>query len=275
MTKIVTFNIQFGVGRDGRADLGRVIDALRGADIACLQEVEKGWRRDSDVDQPETIAQAFPGFWSVFAPGLNVHWTPPAGHQGHAPGFRRQHGEMILSRFPILDTRTYLLPRQSTTTFSQERVLLEAVIDCPGGPLRLYTTHLCHLGSETRAPQIERIVEIVGDHGRGPTWTGVHFAEPGWDNGEPQPIWPEEFVVCGDLNLLPESDEHRAFTSHWADASEMLGEDPQAPTFIMPSDRRRLDYFFLSPGIARRLKAYRVDADCVASDHVPVSIELQ
>ena len=81
MTRIVTFNIQFGVGRDGRADLGRVIEALRGADIACLQEVEIGWRRDGDIDQPATIAGAFPGYWYVFAPGLNVHWSPVAGEK--------------------------------------------------------------------------------------------------------------------------------------------------------------------------------------------------
>ena len=273
MAKIVTFNIQFGVGRDGRADLARTIEALRGADVACLQEVEKGWRRDGDIDQPATIAQVFPGSWYVFAPGLNVHWSPAEGGTPDG-GFRRQHGDMVLSRFPIRDTRTYLLARRSTTPFSQDRVLLEAVIDCPDGPFRLYTTHLCHLGPETRAPQIRQVLDIVGDHGRGPTWGGTEFAEPGWDNGEPPPIWPEEFVVCGDLNLLPDSAEYRMFADHWVDASAALGEDAAAPTFIMPNKRKRLDYFFLSASMTPRLKAYTVDAACDASDHVPVSIEL-
>lgn len=275
MTKIVTFNIQFGIGRDGRADLSRTIEALRGADVACLQEIEKGWRRDGDVDQPETIAAAFPGYWYVFAPGLNVHWSPASPAEPHRAGFRRQHGEMVLSRYPISDTRTYLLPRQPSQTFSQHRLLLETVIDCPEGPFRLYTTHLCHLGAETRQPQIRRIVDIVQDYACGPTWTGTVFPEAGWDNGEPQPLWPADFIFCGDLNLLPGGDEYRMFADRWIDATRVLAQGETEPTLIMP-DRppRRLDYFFVSPGIARRLKSYRVDSSCIASDHVPVSIEL-
>jgi endonuclease/exonuclease/phosphatase family metal-dependent hydrolase len=274
MTRIVTYNIQFGVGRDGRPDLSRTIEALRGADIACLQEIEKGWRRDGDIDQPEKIAAAFPGYWYVFAPGLNVHWSPLRPTDGHRPGFRRQNGDMILSRHPIRDTRTYLLPRRPSQISSQQRVLLEAVIDDPSGPFRLYTTHLCHLGPETREAQIRYILATVEDHGRGPTWTGTIFPEAGWDNGEPQPPWPEDFIFCGDLNVLPDSTEYAMFAARWRDAAVQLGADP-APTFIMPGDTtRRLDYFFVSPGIARRLKSYDVDPTCVASDHLPVAIEV-
>lgn len=275
MTKLVSYNIQFGVGRDGRADLSRTIAALRGADIACLQEVDRGWRRNDDIDQPTAIGKAFPGYWWVFAPGLNVHWSPSGDGETRDGSFRRQHGEMILSRFPIRDTRTYLLAkRPPSTAFSQDRVLLEAVIDCPDGPFRLYTTHLCHVGPETRAPQIRQVIDIVNDHGRGPTWTGSEFREPGWDNGELPPLWPEEFVVCGDLNLEPDSSEYRLFAEQWVDASAALGEDPAAPTLIRPPRRRRLDYFFLSPGLVPCLKAYYSDAACEASDHLPVSIEL-
>ncbi|TIV23825.1 MAG: EEP domain-containing protein, partial [Mesorhizobium sp.] len=31
--KIVTYNIQYGIGLDGRYDVGRIADAVRGADV--------------------------------------------------------------------------------------------------------------------------------------------------------------------------------------------------------------------------------------------------
>ncbi len=46
----VTYNIQFGCGRDGRIDLDRIGAAIAKADLVALQEVERDWRR----------AQAFP-----------------------------------------------------------------------------------------------------------------------------------------------------------------------------------------------------------------------
>ena len=37
--RFVTYNIQYSKGRDGRFDLGRIADAVRAADVICLQEV--------------------------------------------------------------------------------------------------------------------------------------------------------------------------------------------------------------------------------------------
>jgi endonuclease/exonuclease/phosphatase family metal-dependent hydrolase len=39
--KIVTYNIQFGLGKDARFDLQRVADEVSDADIIALQEVER------------------------------------------------------------------------------------------------------------------------------------------------------------------------------------------------------------------------------------------
>ena len=38
--KIVTCNVQYRRGRDGRFDLDRIADAVSGADVIALQEVE-------------------------------------------------------------------------------------------------------------------------------------------------------------------------------------------------------------------------------------------
>ena len=49
--RIVTYNIQFGLGKDGRFDLERVADEVDGADIIALQEVERHWQRSGNIDQ--------------------------------------------------------------------------------------------------------------------------------------------------------------------------------------------------------------------------------
>ena len=49
--RVVTYNIQFGQGRDGVVDLQRIIDAVGGADVIALQEVDRFWTRSGGVDQ--------------------------------------------------------------------------------------------------------------------------------------------------------------------------------------------------------------------------------
>ena len=63
MIKIVTYNIQFGQGRDGKVDLSRIIDAVQGADVIALQEVDRFWTRSQMADQVEVLVNAFAGFW--------------------------------------------------------------------------------------------------------------------------------------------------------------------------------------------------------------------
>ena len=43
--RLVTYNVQFGKGRDGRFDLRRIADAVRDADVIALQEVGRHWLR--------------------------------------------------------------------------------------------------------------------------------------------------------------------------------------------------------------------------------------
>ena len=62
MIKIVTYNIQFGQGRDGKVDLSRIIDAVQGADVIALQEVDRFWTRSQMADQVEVLVNAFPGY---------------------------------------------------------------------------------------------------------------------------------------------------------------------------------------------------------------------
>jgi len=55
--KLVSYNIQYGKGKDGRFDLGRIAAVLQDADVIALQEVERHWPRSGDQDQPAEIAR--------------------------------------------------------------------------------------------------------------------------------------------------------------------------------------------------------------------------
>jgi endonuclease/exonuclease/phosphatase family metal-dependent hydrolase len=61
MIKIVTYNIQFGLGKDGRFDLERIAAEVDGADVIALQEVERNWQRSGNVDQPAVRCSGWSG----------------------------------------------------------------------------------------------------------------------------------------------------------------------------------------------------------------------
>ncbi len=55
--KLVTYNIQYSRGKDGRLDLARIAEAVRGADLVALQEVDRHMPRAEEIDQPARLAE--------------------------------------------------------------------------------------------------------------------------------------------------------------------------------------------------------------------------
>ena len=53
--KIVTYNIQYGLGKDDRYDLARIAREVEDADVIALQEVERHWQRSGCVDSPAVL----------------------------------------------------------------------------------------------------------------------------------------------------------------------------------------------------------------------------
>ncbi|MCK5622306.1 MAG: hydrolase, partial [Alphaproteobacteria bacterium] len=107
--KIVTYNIQFGLGKDGRFDLERIASEVDGADIIALQEVERHWKRSGNVDQPAQLAQILSHYYWVYGPYFDVDASTSLPGGG-IENVRRQFGNMILSKTPILSTRLFPLP---------------------------------------------------------------------------------------------------------------------------------------------------------------------
>jgi endonuclease/exonuclease/phosphatase family metal-dependent hydrolase len=201
---------------------------------------------------------------------------------------RRQFGNMILSRYPILSTRNLLLPRSRTYDhLNLQRSALEALIDTPAGAIRVYSAHLDHRSPGERIAQIaylkDRAMLYGVEGGAVSGGTEFHFLDV---------PHPDDFIIMGDFNMVPESPEYIAMAgaadryygrtpraSHPTDALGHLAQrDPDAFTWEEPGRpeiRQYLDYCFVSGSLVRRLKHGWVDEACIASDHKPVWVEIE
>ena len=70
--KIVTYNIQFGLGKDGCFDLERVAGEVDGADVIALQEVERHWDHSGNVDQAAQLGRILDRYYWVYGPYFDV-----------------------------------------------------------------------------------------------------------------------------------------------------------------------------------------------------------
>ena len=70
--KIVSYNIQYGLGRDGRYDLERIAAEIAEAEVIALQEVERFWQRSGDVDEVARLAELLPDHHWVYGANLDM-----------------------------------------------------------------------------------------------------------------------------------------------------------------------------------------------------------
>jgi len=288
--KLATYNIHYAVGHDGRTDITRIAEAVRGADVIALQEVERNYGPGEPPDQPAALEALLPDYYWVYAPAFDVDASEAAA-DGKVLNRRRQHGVMLLSKTPILSCRPLALPKRVfADRFNMRMSAIEGVIDGPLGPLRIYVVHLGYLDGGERRLQIERLLAMVrAAPDEGGAWTGSGaYSGRDWSAGATEPPMPENAVLLGDFNMPPDSPEYAlvtapedggkgsAFVDAWPAASN--GEAPGF-TFIYPPEQsemrgQRIDYCFLSPALADKVKACRVDQEAKGSDHQPVWTEL-
>jgi endonuclease/exonuclease/phosphatase family metal-dependent hydrolase len=281
--KFVSYNIQYGLGKDGRYDLERIASAVADADLIALQEVECFWQRSGMVDQPVEIARHLPDFHWVYGANLDMD-ASEAGEDGHPTHRRRQFGNMILSRLPIISSRNHLLPKfGAVNQHTMQRGALEVVVDIPGvGATRVYSTHLCHLTAGTRLPQVDFLLAMHRNAAaEGGAWSGGHpNPDAGWTEGVMPPM-PENAILMGDFNFKPTDPEYAKFVGPWSeeygrviplagfvDSWVAAGHDEQEG---VTCDGKRIDYLFASSPLAHHIQSAAIDANATGSDHQPYS----
>lgn len=281
--KLVTWNIQWGRGVDGRVDLDRIIDHARrfaDFDVLCLQEVSDGFADlagNDDTDQFAGFASRLPGF------------VPIAGIATDLPGEagkRRRFGNMILSRYPVLQTFSHLLPwPPQAGVKSMQRVALEATLDTPLGALRVTTTHLEYYSPQQRRAQVERLRLLHHE-----AWMQSQNDPVGSASDGPfhVPKRGGPAILTGDFNFLPDSSDKALLTANidgetpaYQDAWELLHPAAERPPTVglydkvqWPQEPFTFDFIFVSSDLAPRVTAVRADPHSDASDHQPMMIEL-
>jgi endonuclease/exonuclease/phosphatase family metal-dependent hydrolase len=279
---LITWNIQFGKGADGRIDFRRIVETTRklgDADVICVQELAVNFPDLDDgagADQPAMLAALLPGYTPVFRPALDF---------GLRGGKRQCFGNMILSRLPVLQVLPFLLPRPAEASArSMQRLALEAVVEAPFGALRIVTTHLEYYSEMHRLAQVDAIRKLHEEAARraatpdAPADDGLYRAMPR----------PATGLVCGDFNFEPGWPEYNrvlspfpagvpAFRDAWT--LRHPGKPHAATAGIYDADQwpkgpNCRDFVFLTGDLAERLRRVEVDVKTDASDHQPVLVEL-
>lgn len=283
--KCVTYNIQFGLGADGRYDLQRIANEIAAADVIALQEVDRFWARSGMVDSPRVLAEYLPKHHWIY--GANLDIDASYEESSRIVSRRKQFGTMILSRWPILSSRNFPLPKWGDRQHhSIQQGILEAVIKTPIGPIRFYSVHLSHLCTATRMPQIERILEILATApSEGGAWCGGHpQPEAGWLE-EAEPPMPNELVLMGDLNFAPGMPEYDRMIGETApgfgrltnrvgllDTWVVAGQDEESGA-THPNASTRIDHLFVSASLAEKVQHAWIDDSARGSDHWPVWVQ--
>jgi len=288
--KIVTYNIHYAIGKDDRYDLERIAAAVADADIIALQEVERYFDTPQSPSQPEDIAALLPEHYWVYDASFDIDCSERKAN-GHIINRRRQHGQMLLSRWPIIAKRYFALPRvYIDDEFNMQMGVVEGIINTPLGALRIYNTHFGSVSSEERQRQADRVLELVREAPtQGGAWTGPNgeFSERDWCVGNPEPPMPATAIVLGDLNMEPDSPEYQILHDATDDAGTALLTDIWAlrnpgrkvmswhsnPSKRGPPECALLDYCLVTEALMTRVKTCWIDEASQGSDHQPLWAE--
>ncbi len=151
--ELISWNIQWGRGADGRVDLSRSVATLRAmadADVICLQEVTRGFgdlRGAPGADQVTELVALLPGYQLLFAPGVDRFGSD---------GGPRQFGNLIATRLPVHEVFRHALPWPADPDVaSMPRVALEVTVQSGSKRLRVICTHLEYYSASQRAAQAD------------------------------------------------------------------------------------------------------------------------
>lgn len=277
--KLITWNIQFGVGIDGRNDLARILaEARRIADfdVLCLQEVADNFpelKANRGENQFAEIARLLPGFTAI--EGIGVDAPAPDGG-------RKRFGNMLLSRLPVGQVMRHLLPWEADAAKSMPRVLIEAVVTAPFGPLRVMTTHLEYYSSKLRTAQVEGIRDVHRQ-------ACARAAQPPLAADNMFRPWPttRSAILTADFNMRSSDPAYERLSAPFDDGASPLRDAwavryPGAahPDSFCIYDQSYnaphcCDFIFVTEDLAPRVTRVFYDTLTQVSDHQPVLIELR
>ena len=241
--RVMTYNI-YGARATSpanAADLDAIAEVIRrqNPDFVTLNEVDVFTNRTGkDVHQARDLAEKL---------GMEWHFSKAIDRDGG------EYGDAVLSKYPILEKRSYRLPCAAEQP-GEDRSLCVIRVQIDGKDLYVASTHLDHLSGDAsrlvQATEIRRIrdTELEGD-----------------------------LILCGDLNAIPSSNVIATMTS-------FLTNTGPIDQYTFPSDdpSRKIDYIMYAPiehfGVQNCQVVSRGDQQLGgvdASDHRPVIADIR
>jgi len=252
---VMSYNIHFGVGLDGRYDLNRIARVIQAsnADIVGLQEVDVHYGPRSHFDNQARLLATRLHMHYYFAPIYDFPPFHPALYmfQPSAMVERRQSGVAVLSRFPIVQAINHPLARLSTEelqpTVTMERGFAEVFVNVDGNRIPVYVTHLDYRPNpRVRFLQVSQMYAIL-------------TRTPG-----------SRQILLGDLNARPAAPELEPFLFRLL--QDTVSCNDACGTFPADLPHKRIDYVLTAPD-------WKVIGAMVqpttASDHRPVIAHLR
>lgn len=223
--QVMTYNLHNGFNTDGYLNMEAIAQVIEdnNPDIAVLQEISRGWVINGSVDMLTWLSQRL-NMPYISGPTADPLW-----------------GNAILSRYPIIDSKNYDLPKRDLFIL---RGFTATIFDIGNDiQLQVIATHFHHLddGSYTRQMQSQEIIDF-------------------WSNNDLT-------IILGDFNAEPDAPEIEILRQ--AGLVDSLVEEPSSSTYTFHSANlhQRIDYIWLSPD----LKAQGVYIPFSnVSDHLPV-----
>lgn len=279
---LISWNVQWCRGCDGRvnpARISKVVKEMADVDVLCLQEVARNFpslEGSAGENQYETLAGLFPDYTVI--EGVATDVLAPQGD-------RREFGNALITRLPILQVYRRLLPWPADPSVpSMQRSAIEVVLDAPSGPLRVTTTHLEYYSAKQRAAQVEALRELqveAAGHAAAP--------RPGKEDGPFEPVpRPASGILTADFNFRSDDPLHAGLQAPlgagvpaYRDAWQLRHPGtPHAPTLGV-HDRSQwpeafaCDFIFVTEDLASRVEDVVVNDLTDASDHQPVLLVLR
>jgi endonuclease/exonuclease/phosphatase family metal-dependent hydrolase len=276
--RLISWNIQCGKGCDGVVDLARIVSIARSmadADIFCFQEVSDGFANlDGGYDQSAQLAALLPDHQPVFRAAVET-----IDDEGRSHRF----GNMTLSRLPILQVASHLLPWPRTgVPRSMRRLALEVTVKAAFAPIRIVNTHLEFHSVAQREAQIVRLLDLQEEASTNPVQGDGRNVEPYGAQ-----TLAASSVLCGDFNFDISDPQHAMLNTssraglNYRDAWAIChGARPHAATCGIhdhvqwPNGPDCRDFVFVTEDIAVRVLRMEVEGMTCASDHQPVLIEI-
>jgi endonuclease/exonuclease/phosphatase family metal-dependent hydrolase len=276
--QVITWNIQWGRGMDGRVDLARIVAHARSMadfDVLCLQEVADNFpdlAGNDAANQFAALASLLPHHHAVEGVALDIR---------DEDGRRKRFGNMILSRYPVLEVLRHLLPWEADATRNMPRVLIEATVLAPFGPVRVMTTHLEYSSGLIRRAQVDGIREA---HRLACTRV-ARPREPGPGTYVVPPT-SRSAILTGDFNMKPDDPTKQRISEAIPggapalfDAWSVARPDVAHPSSFCVYDQTYgephcCDFVFVTEDLTARITRIAYDVATQVSDHQPVLLEL-